>query len=256
MSARIEYDLFSSIPKRSSKTRPLIIIQARLGSTRLPGKILMQVEGKPLLQILIERLSFVEKPVDILVATTLLDKDDATLACVEKTGILCFRGKEDDVLDRFIQASQGKKADAIVRITADCPLMDPELISRALDLFYSLDVDYLSNTLRRTFARGYDIEIIRPAVLEQAAREATSAYDREHVTPYILTHEKEFSCANFISLVDLSPWRITVDTAEDFSFVHKIVSILGSSIKTCSFTQVRDLFLQHPEWAREKYVVS
>ena len=127
--------------------------------------------------------------------------------------------------------------------------MDPWLVSRALDLFYALKVDYLSNTLHRTFPRGFDIEIFRPEVLNRAASEATTPYDREHVTPYIVARGNEFSQANFISPEDLGSWRITVDTSEDFSFVKKIVSILGSSPNTCSFTKVKELFLQHPEWA-------
>ena len=250
-----EYDIFAPVRKRSSETRPLIVVQARMGSTRLPGKILKEVEGKPLLRILMDRLRDVEKPFSLLVATTTLEKDDATVHCVERAGVSYFRGEEEDVLDRFWGASRTCSCDAIVRLTADCPLTDPWLVSKALDLFYSLNVDYLSNTLRRTFPRGFDIEIFKVSALVLSAREAHSPYEREHVTPYIVQHPEIFSQACFTSPEDFSGHRVTVDTVEDFSFVKKIVSLLGCSSRTCSFTTVEELLRQHPEWARE-YVIS
>lgn len=240
-----EFFLDSSV-RRPQNTSPLIIVQARMGSTRLPGKILKKIHNKPLLQILLERLLFVEKPVSLLVATTDQRRDDVTVDCVRGVGVDYFRGNENDVLDRYYKAFKGKNVDAIVRITADCPLMDPTLVSQALNLFYALSVDYLSNTLRRTYPRGFDIEIIKPSALSKAAIEATTPYEREHVTPYIINHKDLFTHANFICDCDLSQWSVTVDTQEDFNFVEKIVSFLGSSFQTCSFTTIRKLMSEPP----------
>jgi spore coat polysaccharide biosynthesis protein SpsF len=242
-----EYTLTSTIPRRPASARPVVIIQARMGSTRLPGKVMLPMNGVPMLQGMLERLLCLQPHVPLLLATT-TSPDDAVLAQVgERMGVLVFRGSEDDVLDRFAKAVATTPADTVVRLTADCPLTDPLMIDKALDLFYHVRPDYLSNTLRRTYPRGFDIEIFSREALEIASREAIHPREREHVTPYILTHSERFVLANFASAQDYSSWRLTVDTKEDFVLVERVLSALG---KQGSFEMVTNLLDRHPEWQK------
>lgn len=167
-----EFSLTDPIPRRPISSRPVVIVQARMRSTRLPGKVLRPLQGIPMVQRLLERLSSLGKTVPVILATTKHSTDSILAALAHRRGVRVFRGSEEDVLDRFASAIAGVPADAIVRLTADCPLIDPTMVDRALDLFYHLKVDYLSNTLHRTYPRGFDIEIISRTALECADREA------------------------------------------------------------------------------------
>lgn len=242
-----EYFLDPSIPRRSSSARPVIIVQARMGSTRLPGKVLLPMNGIPMLQGMLTRLSSLQRSTPILLATTSLPQDTPLVELGLRCAVEVFRGSEEDVLDRFAKAVATTDADTVVRLSGDCPLTDPHMVDSALDLFYHLSPDFLSNTLHRTYPRGFDIEIFTRTALETAAKEATLHAEREHVTPFIISHPDRFSCVNFAFPEDLSAWRLTVDTKEDFILVERFLSHLTERF---SFEEVRRLLQQHPDWQR------
>jgi spore coat polysaccharide biosynthesis protein SpsF len=203
-----------------------IIIQARMNSTRLPGKILKPISGRPMLKILLRRLESSRLVDDVIVATTDQPADDAVWENVRQWGYSVCRGPEDDVLARYLQAAEEFNLDVIVRITADCPLMDAGLVDEMLENYLSEtdQVDYFSNTLERTFPRGLDVEIFSRKVLQQAARKARHDYQREHVTPYM---RENMRCHNWSACEDSSRFRVTVDTSEDFELVCKVFERSG-----------------------------
>ncbi len=199
------------------------IIQARMASTRLPGKVLADICGMPLLQRLIERIRAVPQIDNVVVATTTQIADDVLCNwCIEHS-VPFFRGSVDDVLDRIWQCAQRYKSEFIVRVTADDPLKDPEIIRKALDLCDSTpEVDYASNTLQPTYPEGLDIEVVRYRALERAAKEAQLPSEREHVMPYIWKHPDRFVLRNFVMEPNLSHWRWTVDKPADLELVRRI----------------------------------
>jgi spore coat polysaccharide biosynthesis protein SpsF len=200
------------------------IIQARMGSSRLPGKVLADVCGRPMLQRLIERVRATPQIEKTIVATT-VDSTDDELAewVVAHSNCAVYRGSETDVLDRYYQCAKIVGASIIVRVTADDPLKDPAIISRAIELLHSdVSLEYCSNTILPTFPEGLDIEVFRFAALERAHREARLPSDREHVTPYIWRQPDLFKIKNFEFDRDLSAWRWTVDKPEDLAFIREI----------------------------------
>lgn len=194
-----------------------------MGSTRLPGKVLADLCGRPLLERLIDRLLATRGIESLVVATTLESSDDLLCAWCASRSIPVYRGSSDDVLDRFWQCSQTYKPEVIVRVTADDPLKDPEIIQTALDICFSeLDVDYVSNTLTPSYPEGLDIEVLRYRALERANKEATLQSEREHVTPYIWKNPHRFKLRNFCMDVDMSELRLTVDKPADLELMRKI----------------------------------
>ena len=239
-----EYVLGETVPRRPPSSRPVIVVQARMGSTRLPGKVMLPLKGVPMVQRLLERLSSL-KNVPVVLATTELPADDCLGPIAQRSGVRLFRGSEEDVLGRFASAITGMSVDAIVRVTGDCPLTDPVMIDQALDLFYHLRVDYLSNTVHRTYPRGFDIEIISRTALMSAAEKARSRPEREHVTPFIYGRPKGFACVSFVAKDDMSSWRLTVDTKDDAELVERVLSELTGLFR---YEDVREVLLRHPEW--------
>ncbi len=199
------------------------IIQARMGSTRLPGKVLADICGKPLLERLIQRVRATPGISRVVVATTTESADDVLANWCVAHEVPVYRGSVDDVLDRFWQCAQLHPAEFIVRVTADDPLKDPEVISQALALCASSpEVDYASNTLQPTYPEGLDIEVVRFRTLERAARESTLPSEREHVMPYVWKHPDRFVLRDFRMKPDLSHWRWTVDKPADLELVRRI----------------------------------
>ena len=199
------------------------IIQARMGSTRLPGKVLADINGQPLLQRLIERVRATPGINRVVVATTTDPADDVLADWCATHAVPVYRGSMDDVLDRFWQCAQQHPAEFIVRVTADDPLKDPAVIAQALELCASApEVDYASNTLQPTYPEGLDIEVVRYRTLERAAREATWPSEREHVMPYVWKHPDRFVLRGFGMQPDLSHWRWTVDKPADLELVRLI----------------------------------
>lgn len=211
---------------KKNNEKVVAIIQARMGSTRLPAKVLADVCGRPLLHRVIDRVQLVGSIDEIVVATTDVSVDDRLAAWVlENTCCKIFRGSENDVLDRFYQSAKSVGASTIVRVTADDPLKDPRLISYAINCLHEDEkLDYCSNTIRPTYPEGLDIEVFRYSTLEKAHREATLVSDREHVTPYIWRQPNLFQTKNFEFERDLSAWRWTVDKPSDLEFIRRIHS--------------------------------
>lgn len=201
------------------------VVQARMGSTRFPGKIVAELGGKSVLQFMLDRLRGL--PIEhLIVATTNLPIDDPVVEIASAAGFKVVRGSETDVLSRFIHALDAYQADAIVRLTADCPLADPSLINAAIALLADSGADYASNTLVRTFPDGLDVEVLRAEALRQAASEATDPIEREHVTPFIYRRPERYRLVALRGEKLLGNERWTLDTPEDLEFLQKVVDRL------------------------------
>jgi spore coat polysaccharide biosynthesis protein SpsF len=204
----------------------LAVVQARMGSRRLPGKVLADVGGKPLLAFILARLE--TAPLDaVVVATSVADRDDPIAELCRALRVRVVRGPEEDVLARFCQVVEGHRADHVVRITADCPFADPTIVALALDTHLASRADYTSNTIVRTFPDGLDVEVATRESLLAAAADATDPEEREHVTPFIYRHPDRFHLSSFRSDEFLADERWTIDTAEDLAFVRRVVDELG-----------------------------
>lgn len=227
------------------------IVQARMSSTRLPGKVLKVVVGKALLSHVVERLK-TSKSVDrIIVATTSNPQDKPIIEFCEMNHVDYFVGSELDVLDRYYQAAKKFKADVIARITSDCPLIDPVIVDKVVN-HYSENkdkLDFVSNTLRRTYPDGLDIEVFSFRALETAWLESKSAFEREHVTPYIANNPAKFRIANIENETDLSCLRWTIDYPEDYDFVRAVYEALYEKKQVFLMNDVLALLSEKPEIA-------
>lgn len=199
----------------------LALVQARMGSSRLPNKVMLPINGVPMIELLLSRLSLARDIDEIVVATSIDMRNRPLVECVQRLGYACESGSEDDVLDRFVRAAKKHAAEVIVRITADCPLTDPELVDEAVRAFKDAGVDYFSNVDPPTYPDGLSIEVCTFAALERASRETDRAHDREHVTPY-LRESGKFAKAGIQYAEDLSALRWTVDEQVDFVIVEEI----------------------------------
>lgn len=206
--------------------RTVAIVQARMGSTRLPGKVMRPIGGKPMIDLLIARLQRASSIDHIVVATSSQPENRPLVDHLRQSGIDCFEGSETDVLERFHLAAKSANADVVVRITGDCPLVDPALVDAVVDRLESSGVDYASNVSPPTYPDGLDVEAFTFAALERAATSATSPHDREHVTPF-LRNGNGFSSAGIANDEDLSSLRWTVDELADFRVVERVFSHFG-----------------------------
>jgi spore coat polysaccharide biosynthesis protein SpsF len=207
------------------------IIQARMNSTRLPGKVLMDICGKPSLERMIERIRCSNKIDKIIVATTDNLLDDPVDELCQKLGISTFRGDEKDVLGRFVGAAELTKSDAIVRLTADCPMIDAGVLDKVVSVYSDYDYDYVSNTIDRTYPDGLDVEVMSLDVLREADKNANNPFLREHVTPYITGRCPDMGMGNFKIyqvkyMVDFSHVRWTLDTKKDLEVIRSLISKL------------------------------
>lgn len=222
------------------------IIQARMGSTRLPGKILKEVLGKPLLEYQIERVRKSKLIDKIVIATTTDVKEQPLIEVCHKLGLDVYKGSEEDVLSRYYDAATEYKADLIVRITSDCPIIDPIIIDNVVEKYLSGKFDYVSNTLERTFPRGMDVEIFSYKVLKEAYINSKKAFEREHVTSYIYLNPNLFTLGNVKYSSNESEHRWTVDTIEDFVLIEKIIMHLAE--KNFTMEDVLYLLNNNPGW--------
>lgn len=213
----------------------VLAVQARMGSTRLPGKAMLEVCGKPLLQLMLERLARVRAPVKVVVATTGETIDEPIAALCERLGANLFRGHPTDLLDRHYRAGLAFNAEAVAKIPSDCPLIDPAIVDRVLARFAQGDCDYAGNLHPATYPDGNDVEIVTMAALEIAWREAWRPMEREHATPFIWERPERFRLANvtwdddsgIVPPRDYSmSHRWTLDYPEDYLFVHSVYSAL------------------------------
>lgn len=227
----------------------IAIIQARMSSTRLPGKILKEIQGKPMLELLIERLKQCKKLDKIVIATSDNKKDEATVALAKKINCPYFVGDENDVLDRFYQAAQKFQADVIVRITGDCPLHDPELVDKVVNYYLENQdkYDYVSNVDPPTFPDGLDLWVFPVKTLERVWKEAELVSEREHVCPYIWKNPHLFRIGHYESETDYSQLRWTVDNQTDFEFVKNIYDRLYQNGKIFGMQEVLDLLEKDSE---------
>jgi spore coat polysaccharide biosynthesis protein SpsF len=206
------------------RKRTLVILQARMSSNRLPGKVMKEINGLPMIYWQIQRILRSKVVDDLIVATSSDVTDDVLASYLRGIPVKVFRGDLNDVHSRYLGASLAHPHGALIRLTGDCPLVMPDLIDQMVKKFYELDVDYLSNTLKPTYPDGLDIEIIRSGVLNQLAAFSLNPKEKEHVTFGIYTRPEVFKCINYENLRDCSSKRWTVDYQEDFDFVQKIYS--------------------------------
>ncbi len=202
--------------------RVVAIVQARMGSTRLPRKVLKDLGGATVLERVLNRVRRVALADGVLVATTSQPADNAIVSECRRLAVDVFRGSETDVLDRYYNAAQQARADAVLRVTADCPFVDPVLLDELLRSFLAHRPDYASNCLVRTYPCGLDAEIITHAALSRAWREAILSHQRAHVTPYIYENPSKFQLLSVTAEEDWSKFRWTVDTAEDLEFARAV----------------------------------
>jgi spore coat polysaccharide biosynthesis protein SpsF (cytidylyltransferase family) len=206
----------------------LAIVQARMSSSRLPGKTLADVDGEPMLELLLRRLGCAQRVGGIVVATSTDALDDPIVRLALSVGVGVSRGSRRDVLARFLVAI-GDREDPVVRITGDCPLIDPAIVDETVERFLSVpDCVYASNIEPRTFPDGLDVEVFDPAVLRSLAHDQLGAEDREHVTTAIRAQPERFRQATVVATPDLGELRWTVDEPEDLEFIRALVRRLGS----------------------------
>lgn len=221
------------------------VVQARMGSTRLPNKVMKLVAGVPLIEILLTRLAKSREIDQIVVATSIDERNRPLIEHVRSLGYACEQGSESDVLDRYIQAAKSHQADVVVRITGDCPLVSPELVDACIRGFRAADVDYFSNVVPPTYPDGLDTEVVTLAALERAARESDKPYDHEHVTPYV-RESGNFRTASLRNDIDFSALRWTVDEPVDLEVISKVFDHFYPDIHF-EWGRVLDLYVSQPE---------
>jgi spore coat polysaccharide biosynthesis protein SpsF len=226
------------------------LIQARLGSRRLPGKVMEPIEGEPLIWRVYERVRRARLPELTAVITGSRARNEALAAFLESRGVPLFHGDDDDVLDRTVAAADHFGASAVVRVTGDCPLIDPDIVDDVVGLFRTGNYDYASNVHPPTYPDGLDVEVVSLAALERAHREAVLLSEREHVTPFIWKHEHVFRIGNLRAPRDLSSLRWTVDDVHDLAFVREVFRQLGGGERDFHMQDVLDLLAERPDLAR------
>ena len=223
-----------------------------MGSQRLPGKVLKQVGHQPLLGYVIGQLKRVKAADELVIATSTDAVDEAIVSLCKTLDIPCYRGPLEDVLGRYVEAAHVYQADTVVRICADCPLIDPAVVDAVIAFYNShrSEYDYVSNCLQRTFPRGQDVEVFSRQALDRIGREAKQAEEREHVTPYFYRHPELFRLGNVFHFQDLSNHRWVVDTQEDFIFISKILEALYPQRPEYGMQDVLRVLESHPDWIK------
>ena len=229
----------------------LAVLQARMSSSRLPGKVLAPLAGAPMILRQIERLRRARRLERIVVATSVRTDDDPLAQAVAAAGVPVHRGDLDDVLGRFVGALDAfGPVETVVRLTADCPLADPEVIDATIDRFQETGADYASNVAEpRTFPKGLDVEVMKASALRRAASETADPYDREHVTPYLYRHPERFRLAAHAQAADEGEVRWTVDRPDDLVFVRAVYDTLHAANPAFSSADVRAFVRGRPDLA-------
>ncbi|MCX6432187.1 MAG: glycosyltransferase family protein [Actinobacteria bacterium] len=228
----------------------LAVLQARMSSTRMPGKVLAPLAGQPMIIRQLERVQRAETLDGIVVATSTDPSDDELTRVVEAHGVAVVRGSLDDVLGRFVLAMDAFQPSAVVRLTADCPLASPAVIDTVVRAFHASGADYVSNTMTPTYPDGLDVEVVRADVLREVAREATDPPEREHVTLGVYRRHDTFRVENVAGDVDLSDLRWTVDTPDDYAFVVGVYDELFATKPDFDLDDVLAYLERHPERRR------
>jgi spore coat polysaccharide biosynthesis protein SpsF len=228
-----------------------IIVQARMTSTRLPGKVLKEVLGKPLLEYQVERLRQVGNADEIVIATTVNDSDEPIVALAHRLGVHVVRGSEHNVLSRYHDAATAIGADVVVRVTSDCPLIDPDVVEAVIADFVARhgECDFMATDLERSYPIGMDVEVFSFAALHDAFTEAVAEEELEHVTPFIYRRPGRYRLANHRGPDGIAHHRWTVDTPDDFVLVAHIFEALYPSNPHFRLADIVDLLARHPDWA-------
>ena len=228
------------------------IVQARMGSTRLPGKVLLDLEGEPMVIRQLHRLQRAQTPDRIVVATTIDAIDDVLAETVAAAGFEVVRGPVEDVLQRYVLAIEQTNADVVIRLTADCPLASPAVIDSVVARFHESDADYVSNTMTPTYPDGLDVEVVAAPILREVATASTDSAEREHVTLGVYRHPDTYRIENFADPLgrDNSQLRWTVDSQEDFDFVSQVYRGLLPSQPEFEYDDVLAWLEAHPEMNR------
>lgn len=230
--------------------RIIATIEARMDSSRLPGKILKEILGRPTLELLVERVRRSKFIQDVVVATTVAPNDETTVNACDKMGVKSFRGSSDDVLARVLQAAKANNADLIVELTGDCPLLDPVLIDDVIRYFLDGNFDYVSNVLERTYPRGMDTQIFPVRVLEEVDKLTQDPADRENVSLYIYEHPERFKLGGVTArdpLLRRPDLRLTVDMPEDYALIKAIYENLYPKNPSFSLGDVIRLIEENPD---------
>ncbi|MBC8501721.1 MAG: glycosyltransferase family protein [Nitrosopumilus sp.] len=224
------------------------VIQARMSSTRLPGKVLLPVLEKPIIAHIYERMKFSKKIDLICVSTSENSTDDKIEEFCKQNGIEVFRGSEENLVSRHLGAAKKYNADTIVRITADCPFVDPEIIDELLELFEkNPNADYITNTIKRTYPIGLDVEVIPTRVLEQfLPKSENSTFYEYFIGLHMIENQNEFKCVG-LELPEKKTLRWTIDYEEDYKFVKKIYSLLYKKNKIFLMKDIMIVLKKHPE---------
>ena len=236
----------------------MAIIQARMTSTRLPGKVMMNVLGRPILSFQLERASRVSAIDKIVIATTKNESDEPIVEFGKTKGFSVFRGSEPDVLSRYQEAATKYEADVIIRLTADCPIIDPDVISLVIKRFNEpkQHYDYVTNAIPRSYPAGLDIECFSRSALEIAANEAIDDYDREHVTPFFYRHPERFKLLSVVCEKNLAHERWTLDELPDFVLIRRIIETLYIRKPEFRMDDVIKLLDTHPDWRKINQLVK
>jgi len=227
------------------------IIQARMGSSRLPGKVLMPILGRPMLALQLERVQAARLVDQVVIATSGHPSDQAILDFAQEHDVFCLRGAVDDVLDRYHQAAKRTQSDHIVRITGDCPLIDPAVIDAVIRAHVHDENDYTANVNPPTFPDGMDVEVMTFAALNEAWSYADKPSEREHVTSYFRRDLSHVQMGNIAHDTDLSDLRVTVDEAVDFEVVKAVFEGLIAQGLTFGLSDIVQFLSDHPELARK-----
>lgn len=225
------------------------IVQARVGSTRLPGKVLKKICGKTVLEHDIDRLKRAKNIDEIVIATTTEERDIEIVNEAKRLGVKYYRGSESDVLSRYYFAAKENNADIVVRVTSDCPLLDSEVTEEIIKFYLENypKYDYVSNTLDRTYPRGLDTEVFSFKVLEEAFLNAKENFQREHVTPYIWDNNTKYKVYQYKDIADSSNLRLTLDTQEDFKLITEIYIDLYNNNQYFGLKEILNLFNERLE---------
>lgn len=231
-------------------------IEARMSASRLPGKVLFPILGKPILELMIERVRKSKLLNDIVVATTVNRNDDIIEYWCKEFGVNCFRGSEDDVLDRVVEAHKSNKTDIIVELTGDCPLIDPQMIDETIQCFQNKNVPYVSNNFKRTFPDGTDVQVFSLELLKEVSKLTSDRLDREHVSKFIYTSGKyeiftiEADPSSELFWPDLG---ITLDTIEDYQLIKCIFEHFQN--KTFSIAEILTFLRKNPHLIVNKAIL-
>lgn len=230
--------------------RVIATIEARMTSSRLPGKVLLQAAEKPMLEHLVNRLRAVPSLQRIVLATTTNKADDKLEEFSIKMGISCYRGSENDVMARVIDAAESEAADAVVEITGDCPIIDPKIVEQTISVFKSKQVDYASNGHIRSFPDGMDTQVFQLEALKRSAAMTNNRLDREHVTLHMRNHPEIFTHAYLVAPPELH-WPelgLTLDEPKDYQLLKRIIEYYEPNNRLFSCLDIIKLLKQNPEW--------